>query len=359
MSASPPPPTTLAALVPGRPATFLAVILGIRGPTAYVTTDGSTSYRAHLVVADHTRPLGVPLVFFGRAILAVAHLPPLRPLLFTDLDVTPADPASGRDLALRWNAAPRRRSTVAPPASPSPAVDALTRWAAAAFGDLARRATLPVALPAPPTTATTATVTAGAPPRKHMGVLVAVDVRGVVAAGTRCVVRARVVEARLPRPRAQRGAGVLGADVIQALVGDRCAAGGDAERGGGGAAARMVDIVPEPGWRRPHAHCAGCLVDEYDAFYVRVVGEGEGEGGSAGDWCLVRGRAVERLFLGVRAADARADIAAAGRAADALADLVREEGPFALLLAPIEDGWDAGNAMGRKRVLVELVDLFV
>jgi hypothetical protein len=349
MPPPPPAPTPLAAIAPGRgPVRVLALVLGAHGPTPYrpagAAPNAPPSYYAHLTLADSSAPLGVPLKFFGAGVLpAAAALPPLAPILFTGLSAT-------RDGALVWNASSALRSSadLAPP--PSAALDALHAWAespalaglpaAARAGRVAPLLILPAPhppplqmtlrrTPAPPPPTTTTAAHAPPPPRRarHNSIAPRPRIRtsetlaGVTAAGACCLVTVEVLEARLPRPPSHRGLPYPTGASIQALI---------------TTPARTPPLRPPP---PVYTH----------PILLQLRSTSAADAPPA--WAAARGDAAARVLGGVDAACALADGKAAARAARTLADLVRERGPFDVLLAPSGGG---GGAW-----LLEVVDFFV
>lgn len=352
-------PTPLAALKPCRSVSILAVILGAYGPTRYKRSDAGAGdgpgYYAHLTLADASTPHGVPLKFFGAAVIAAAAaLPPLVPLLFSNLTAT-------RDGALVWNASAALRSAAdtAPPASPQLA--ALTAWAdsdaLAGLPAAARAGRVPPPLiapplpppilPRPPHPATARGIKRGAasrappPPvetnrlpannscvarhtRRRIGtrnvprpqLRSATSLAAVAATGECCLITVEVLEVRVPQPPSHQSLPYISGATIKALV-----------------------STPQ----RPAAlPAAAPQYSQPLMLRLRVPG-------SEAAWAAAYGGAVARVLGGISAERALADKEAAGRAALILADLVRERGPFQALLAPREG--DGCN--------LEVVDFFV
>lgn len=352
-------PTLLAELKPGCTVSVLAVILGAYGPTRYTRANAGAGegpgYYAHLTLADASSPLGISLKFFGAAVItAAAALPPLVPLLFSNLSTT-------RDGALLWNASAALRSAADPAPPPSPQLAALTAWVdSGALGDLPAAARAgqvappliapPVLRPVParpsdqstrrgikrgplPSAASSPLENERVPPsnsrvvrqtRRRIGahnvprpqLRSATSLAAVAATGECCLVIVDVLEVRVPQPPSHRALPYISGSTIQALV-----------------------SIPE----RPAAlPAASPLYSQPLMLLLRAPG-------SEAAWAMASGDAAARVLGGVSAERALSDKDAATRAALMLADLVQEGGPFQALVAPRE-----GN--GCK---LEVVDFFV
>lgn len=359
MSKAPSEPTLLAELKPGRTVSVVAVILGAYGPTRYTRANAGAGdgpgYYAHLTLADSSAPLGVSLKFFGAAVIAAAAaLPPLAPLLFSNLTCT-------RDGALVWNASASLRSTADPAPPPSPQLAALTAWAdSGALGDLPAAARagqvappliappLPSSLPARPSRpsgsrgikrgaeasaplsllenglAAPSSGRTGRRTRPRIGshnapwpqLRSATSLAAVASTGECCLVVVDVLEVRVPQPPSHRALPYISGATIRALV-----------------------SVPE----RPAAlPAASPLYSQPLMLRLRSPG-------SEAAWVAASGEAAARVLGGVSAERALSDKDTAARAALMLADLVREGGPFQALVAPRK-----GNGYN-----LEVVDFFV
>lgn len=351
---------------PGSVVNILVVVLGTSGPITFHSKHHDTQgYYTDLRVADSSYPTGVLLKFWGSSILSVTGLRPMLPVLFTGLSCK--DPgvrfAASAATSLVWL---NHSSAVVTDPPPSEALKILSAWSEDTLGSLpgaarAGQAAISIALPPrcasePPRPPPGASGASGASvaeegrPSKRMA-LAAEGNHGKLAneanGGSMFFSRARFLEARFPKPKRQMSLGVLNARVIQGLVTSSCR-----------------------GASRPHAHCAHCAEKAYRPFHVRLLADGaEGEG----EWCVVRGRAAERVFLGARARDVEEDEERAAFAAEAVRDLVREEGPFGVLLKAVAGGGQGGGGEGGggdtalegsleicgQKVSRELVDLFV
>lgn len=384
----------------------LVVVLGISGPTAYRSkTDGSQGYFTDLQIADSSCPAGVQLKFWGGSVVSVATVRPMLPVLFTGLSCRRTDRKFDPQglCSFVW-VFPSSAVVEAPP--PSQALQRLTAWSDGAFGNLpavarAGQATIPIALPSR-ATAVGSESRAGISREERSAKRRAVACHGrgwglprtlgtsALPGGssgdTLCsFTRIHVLEAIFRKLPSQRSLRTLNGRVIQDLVTTACASdtllasnrstAGEGPSGGrtsASSAAKINDVGKA--LDGPHAHCSGCLEQVFGAFLLRIAIENDDQASERPrreELCVVRGRAAQRLFLGVRPGEAVESLERASCAASAVSDLVRESGPFSVLLSPFsQHGADTPNLLHTKReaspiriagqyVTMELVDIFV
>lgn len=345
----------LSLLVPGDVADFLCVVLGSDGPRKYRNkSNGDESHISRLQIADSSCPSGATLLFFGPAAFQNLVVTPLRPVLFSRVLVKSRN-ADG-ELSLVWQSGVS--SLNLNPLDSTEKID-LESWCEKIFGKLAVAARIgQVSLfrpklswdmqdfPIKPQYGQKDNESLGTVPPRTNDVRPKYDEserrnrpQGIACCGQSSidsvrrmpnfegifrsfapgVTRVNVVEAKLAKPRNKMSCEVLSGFVIRSLV----------------TAGICADVSKERG-QVPRTLCKTCKSAVYKPFWLKLA-----DSSGATRTAIVRSMAATRLFLGVTAEAAATDMSAATNAADALADLIREQDGFEVLLRSVQiDSFD-------------------